>query len=74
MVIDVCEWNNSVIMNVLGQSGDPESPFYDNLLDEFVEGGYFQLLYTREAIDSACTMQINFEPVDREKVRLIQRI
>ena len=37
MVIDVGEWDNSLAVNVPGQSGDPESPFYDNLLEIFVE-------------------------------------
>lgn len=66
MVIDVGEWNNSVAMSVPGQSGDPESPFYDNLLNEFVAGEYFPLLYTRNAIEGACTQHIALEPVDEE--------
>lgn len=62
MVIDIGEWNNSLAMNVPGQSGDPESPFYDNLLDRFVEGEYFPLLYTREAVQRACTERIDLTP------------
>ncbi len=62
MVIDVGGWNNSLAMNVPGQSGDPESPFYDNLLDMFVEGEYFPLLYTREAVKSACVKRIDLCP------------
>ncbi|WP_129115559.1 penicillin acylase family protein [Halegenticoccus tardaugens] len=62
MVIDVGEWDNALAMNVPGQSGDPESPFYDNLLDMFVEGEYFPLLYTREAVQDACVMRINLCP------------
>lgn len=64
MVIDVGEWDNSLAMNVPGQSGDPESQFYDNLLDMFVEGEYFPLLYTREAVQSACAKRIDLEPMD----------
>jgi penicillin G amidase len=62
MVIDVGEWDNSLAMSVPGQSGDPESPFYDNLLDMFIKGEYFPLLYTREAIQGACVKQINLNP------------
>lgn len=66
MVVDVGEWDNSLAMSVPGQSGDPESQFYDNLLDPFVEGEYFPLLYTREAIQGACAKRIDLEPVDGE--------
>lgn len=62
MVIDVGEWDNSLAMSVPGQSGDPESPFYDNLFEMFLEGEYFPLLYTREAIQDACTKQIDLNP------------
>lgn len=65
MVIDVGEWNNSLAMNVPGQSGDPESPFYDNLLEMFVNGEYFPLLYTREAVQGACVKQIDLKPMNR---------
>ena len=64
MVIDVGEWDNSLAMSAPGQSGDPESPFYDNLLDQFVKGEYFPLLYTRDAIEDACTKRIDLEPTD----------
>lgn len=62
MVIDVGEWNNSLAMNVPGQSGDSESPFYDNLLDMFVNGEYFPLLYSREAVQDACVKRIDLKP------------
>jgi penicillin amidase len=62
MVVDVGEWDNSLAMSVPGQSGDPESPFYDNLLDPFVEGKYFPLLYTRKAVQNACINQIDLNP------------
>lgn len=62
MVVDVGEWDNSLAVSVPGQSGDPESPFYDNLLEMFVEGEYFPLLYTREAVQGACAKQIDLKP------------
>lgn len=64
MVIDVGRWDNSLAMSAPGQSGDPGSPFYNNLLDQFVNGEYFPLLYTREAIEDACTKRIDLEPRD----------
>lgn len=67
MVIDVGGWNNSFAMNVPGQSGDPESPFYDNLFDMFINGEYFPLLYTREAIQRACAKRIDLNPQNENK-------
>lgn len=62
MVVDVGEWGNTLAMNVPGQSGDPESPFYDNLLDMFVNREYFPLLYERADIEDASVKRINLEP------------
>lgn len=70
MVIDVGGWNNSLAMNVLGQSGDPESPFYDNLLEMFVNGEYFSLLYTREAIQDACVRRVDPQPASSKQISI----
>ncbi len=36
-IVDVSNWDNSVVVNVPGQSGQPESPFYGNLLPVLVQ-------------------------------------
>ena len=36
--------------NAPGQSGDPRSPFYDNLLKGWAQEAAFPLLYSREKI------------------------
>ena len=36
-----------MVTNVPGQSGQPESPFYGNLLPLWDRGEYFPLVYTR---------------------------
>lgn len=66
MVIDVGEWDNSLAINVPGQSGDSESPFYDNLLEKFVNGEYFPLLYTRDAVQDACVKRIGLKPATKK--------
>lgn len=35
-----------------GQSGDPASPFYDNMLEAWVKGDYFELLLMKTPADS----------------------
>ena len=49
-VIDVGNWDASTMTNAPGQSGDPRSPFYDNLLRGWAEDGVFPLLYSRDKV------------------------
>jgi len=51
-IIDLSNWDNSVATSVPGQSGQPESPHYDDLLDLWADGEYFPLLFTREAVEA----------------------
>ena len=49
-VIDVGNWDASLMTNAPGQSGDPRSPFYDNLLEGWAREEAFPLLYSREKV------------------------
>jgi penicillin amidase len=62
MVVDVGAWDNSVVMNSPGQSGDPSSPHYGDLFPLWAEGKYVPLLYTRAAIDAAARLVIELTP------------
>ena len=37
-----------------GQSGQVGSPHYDDLVRPWLEGSYFTVLWTREAVEAAC--------------------
>jgi penicillin amidase len=50
-ILDVADWDRSIATNVPGQSGQPGSPFYDNLLPLFAEDTYFPLSFSRPAVD-----------------------
>ena len=52
-VLDLADWDNSVATNVPGQSGQPGSPFYGNLLPLWEKGEYFPLVYSRKAVEEA---------------------
>jgi penicillin amidase len=52
-VLDVADWDRSVVTNVPGQSGQPGSPFYGNLLKLWADDTYFPLLYSRARVDRA---------------------
>ncbi len=50
MVIDVGNWDASMVVSTPGQSGDPRSPFYRNLFPVWANDGSFPLLYSEEGI------------------------
>jgi penicillin amidase len=50
-VIDMNDPDASVATNAPGQSGQPGSPFYRNLVDAYGRGEYFPLAYSRAAVE-----------------------
>ena len=60
-VLDVGNWDAAMMTNAPGQSGDPRSPFYDNLLKGWAEEDAFPLLYSREKVlaHKAITIQLS---------------
>lgn len=50
-IMDTADWDRSVVTNVPGQSGQPESEFYGNLLPLWEQGEYFPMLYSRAKVD-----------------------
>lgn len=65
VVIDVGGWDNSRAMNTPGQSGDPASPHYRDLAQQWALGNYFPLLYSRKAVDAATEHTIELVPARR---------
>jgi len=57
-VTDVGDWNNSWASNSPGQSGDPRSPHYRDLFNDWAHDVYFPLLYERAAVEAATTERI----------------
>ncbi|HEX6976518.1 MAG TPA: penicillin acylase family protein [Vicinamibacterales bacterium] len=52
-ILDVSNWDRSLTVNVPGQSGQPGSPYYGNLLTEWAENRYFPMVYSKSAVDRA---------------------
>ena len=50
--------------NTPGQSGDPRSPFYDNLLAGWAADETFPLLYSRKVIMEHQVQRIVLTPAD----------
>jgi len=50
-IIDLADWDNSVAVNVPGQSGQPGSQHYGDLLSLWNDGRYFPLAYSRQRVE-----------------------
>ena len=57
-ILDVSDWDRSLTINVPGQSGQPASPYYGNLLQEWAENRYFPMVYSRAAVDRAAAHRL----------------
>nr|WP_080636817.1 penicillin acylase family protein [Sinorhizobium meliloti] len=62
MVLDVGDWDNSRAINSPGQSGDPFSPHYRDLVPLWTSGDYFPIVYTREAVEIAASQVLKLSP------------
>jgi len=62
MVADVGNWDATTMTNAPGQSGDPRSPFYANLLKDWAEDKSFPLIYSREKIEAHKAIHIRLTP------------
>lgn len=62
VVIDVGNWDNSRAINAPGQSGDPASPHYRDLAESWARGGYFPLLYSRQAVEANTRQRFELIP------------
>jgi penicillin amidase len=62
VVVDVGNWDNSKAVNHPGQSGDPDSPHYRDLVQMWRNGQYFPLLYSRKAVENATEKRIKLIP------------
>jgi penicillin amidase len=62
MVLDVGAWDDSMVINTPGQSGDPASPHYRDMFPLWAAGAYVPLRYTRAAVDGDAETVIALTP------------
>ena len=60
--VDTEDWDRTLAMNNPGQSGNPDSPHYKNLFEEWASDGVFPLFYSREKVESVTHHRINLVP------------
>jgi penicillin amidase len=61
-VIDMSDFDASLATNVPGQSGQPYSPFYQNLVESYGRGEYFPLAFSRAAVERAAAHRLVLVP------------
>ncbi len=61
-IIDVSDWDRSVMTNVPGESGVPGNPHYGDLLDDWAKGKYHQMPFSRRAVEAAAETRIVLSP------------
>lgn len=66
-ILDLSNWDNSVMTNVPGESGDPESPHYSDLIDDWANGRYHPMPFSRRAVEAAAAEHIWLVPKAADK-------
>jgi penicillin amidase len=61
-IFDLSDWDNAVSVNVPGQSGQPGSSHYDDLLPLWTRGQYFPLRYSKPSVDRETTDVLELKP------------
>ena len=60
-ILDIANWDRSIVTNVPGQSGQPESPYYANLLTLFGSDTYFPLDFSRPAVEKDASRRLQLK-------------
>ena len=62
VIVNTGDWDQSLGTNTPGQSGDPESKFYNNLFEPWAKDRYFPLYYSKEKIDQVTVDRLMLQP------------
>ncbi len=63
-VLDVSDWDRSIMTNVPGESGVPGDPHYGDLIESWADGHYHQMPFSRKAVEAAAEMRLVLSPAD----------
>jgi penicillin G amidase len=61
-ILDTSDWDRSVAVNSPGQSGQPGSPHYSDLMPLWDTGRYFPLSYSRTAVEKNTIARLLLKP------------
>lgn len=63
IVLDTADWDRSLMINVPGQSGQPGSPHYGDLLPLWARGEYHPMPFTRGAVERHAAHRLWLRPI-----------
>jgi penicillin G amidase len=66
-ILDVGNWDESVVANVPGESGQPGSPHYADLVPLWDQAHYFPMLYSQAAVEKQAKDRLVLEPAPKSK-------
>jgi penicillin amidase len=61
-ILDVSDWDRSVMTNAPGESGNPNDKHYSDLLEPWAKGEYHPLPFSRKAVEEATEQRILLVP------------
>ena len=61
-IIDFSDLDKTMATNAPGESGQPGSPYYGNAREELADGIYFNLPFTRQAVEKQAAHRLTLSP------------
>jgi penicillin amidase len=62
LIVDTSNWDRALGSNTPGQSGDPDSPYYRNLFEQWAQDRYFPVYFSKEKVQQAAQEVLRMEP------------
>jgi penicillin amidase len=62
-LLDLADWDSGLATSTPGQSGQPGSPHYADLLPLWAKGEYFPLAYSQKKVDQVTKHRLELAPV-----------
>jgi penicillin amidase len=64
-IYDLAAWDAGMATTAPGQSGQPGSPFYGDLIGSWADGEYFPLAFSRAAVEDVAAHRLVLRPAGR---------
>src|SRR5699024_1577432 len=62
ILVDLDNWDRSLMINSPGQSGNPDSKYYSNLFELWADDDYFPAYFTKDKILEVTDERVMFRP------------
>jgi penicillin G amidase len=62
LIVDTSDWDRALGSNTPGQSGNPDSPYYRNLFEQWAQDRYFPVYFSKDKVQQAAQELLRMEP------------